>query len=194
MGITIYYTFVRRRNPDDLLEAARREAVKRGMKILHLSPHHLVIDPHPKCESIELHWGTWKDIQRPEALTGQDADYWQWVKSVIQDYYGRLVHDDDWICLGFTKTQFAGTDVHCAVAEFLRFVASRCHLADIADEADYYEGGPDSVGEVKETFDRTNKLLSKLAATLKETFGDENVLCGQDIAEEMADDSAAASA
>jgi hypothetical protein len=185
MGITIHYTFVRRQNPHALMAEVNQAAKKRGMKIEHNSSHHLVIAPHPQCEWIDLNWRTWKEIKGAKAEdNSEDGDYLNFLKGVVEHYYLPLVQDNDWICVGFTKTQFAGVDCHCAVAELLRFVASRCRLAEIGDEASYYEDGLCRYEKTKEQFDRTNKVLGDVTALLKAKFGADNVICGQDLSED----------
>ncbi len=183
MGIEIHYAFVRRKTPATLMKEIHKEAIRRGMKIRHFSQYRLLIDPHPQSEWIDLNWRTWQSIRDEKEPAGDDADYWQWVKGIVERFYLRLIRDDDWICLGFTKTQFAGINCHCEVAELLRRVACRCRLADIGDEAGYYEGGKEDYDQAKEAFDANNKAISLLTAQLKEQFGAGNVFCGQDFLE-----------
>ena len=183
MGIEIHYAFVRRKAPATLMKEIHMEAIRRGMRIRHFSQNRLLIEPHPQSEWIDLHWRTWQSIRDEKETSDENADYWQWVKTIVERFYTRLVRDGDWICLGFTKTQYAGIKCHCEVAELLRMVACRCRLADIGDEAGYYEGGKDDYDQAKEAFDANNKAISLLAAQLKEQFGAENVLCGQDFIE-----------
>ena len=186
MGITIHYAFIRRNAPEALLKRVAGKARALGMRIEHLSPTHLVIDPHPQSEWIDLHWRQWKLVKSDSAECGEkEADELKWAKEVFSMYYPRSVHDEDWVCLGFTKTQFAGVECHCAVAELLRLVAAYCRLADVSDEADYYEWGPAGCENAKRAFDASAKAISQLAARLKEQFGAENVFCGQDAAAEF---------
>lgn len=181
MGITIHYAFFRRNAPEPLMQEVAKEAVKQGMKIVTRTKNRLCIEPHPHSEWIDLHWKTWKAIKDGVPQYLDDADQWEWIKSVVERYYAKLVREDDWVCIGFTKTEFAGVDCHCAVAELLRLVGSRCRLSGIGDEAGYYELGRAGYGRAKHAFDASSKAISLLAAQLRKQCGAENVRCGQDI-------------
>lgn len=180
MGITIHFAFIRRAAPSTLLTQVAAKARRLGMQVEHRSPNHLLIDPHPHSECIDLHWRQWKTLKE-DCADGDDADERRWAREVIEHYCPRLVHDEDWVCLGFTKTQFAGWECHCAVAELLRMVGSYCRLSDVGDEGDDYESGSAGQERIKRAFDDSNKAISELAGQLKAQFGVDNIICGQDL-------------
>lgn len=168
MGITIYYAFVRRQEPQDLNQQVEKLVRSMGMKIMGNSDNHLAILPHPKCESINLEWRQWKSIK---GMPKSEANYWQNVKLDFSN-----IHEDEWVCIGFTKTQYAGIKCHREVCEVLRFVSAHCSKSAISDEAEHYEMfGESAYEKAKKNFDASTKLLSIVAGTLKEVCGKENV-------------------
>ena len=179
MGITIHYTFVRRMSPEFLLRQTAAKARRMGMQVERHSANHLLINPHPECESVDLNFRQWKSLQNIDD-TSDDADECKWLRQMMEHNCGRVIRDEDWICQGFTKTQFAGWECHCTVAELLRFVSAYCRLTEISDEGGYYEAGADRYHRVKDAFDSSSRAISEFAGKLKEAFGADNVLCGQD--------------
>lgn len=171
MGITIHYTFMVR-NKDAvcrILKEIKETALKVGIKILYDRETCLGIHPHPGCESMNLDFSQWKEVKQ--------AKEWSYCKEVMLDFE-KVLHDDDYVCASFTKTQYAGYKVHVIVAEMLRKIAARCTLAHVSDEADYYETR--STDSAVKNFDESSKMISNIAGMLKETFGKDNVYCSID--------------
>jgi hypothetical protein len=182
MGITIHYSFIRHNDPEPLMQRISEQAAKLGMRIQHRSVNHLVIDPHPESEWIDLHWRKWKTIRQQVLEDAQDdVGELKLVENIVETYCPKLVYDEDWVCTGFTKTQFAGVDCHCAVAELLRQVAGYCRVSKVSDEAGCYELGKEGRDKAKRSFDEMNTMLSEFTARLKKEFGVDNVICGQDL-------------
>ncbi|MEN6384774.1 MAG: hypothetical protein ABFD79_06215 [Phycisphaerales bacterium] len=150
-------------------------AKKLGFKIENRAWNHLLVNPHPESEWIDLYWHKVKSIKKREG--------WDLEKSQIQDKRMGELYDDDWYCGGFTKTHYAGAECHVKVAEFLRFIATHCEKTNIYDEAGYYEKGwtDKTITELSEYWNDYNNMMSDLTAKLKEVFGSDNVTCGADL-------------
>ena len=182
MGITIHYRLVRRETPGYLLREVEVHALKLGMEVTHRSWNHLMIHPAPHCESIDLNWHKWKNVKKSNGELG--ARNWSYEKATLAQFQQAL-SDEDWVCSSFTKTHYAGVKCHIAVAELLRFIAGRCRLADIHDEADYYErGGKVGIELAKTSFDQLNAMMGRLTEQLKTQFGAENVITAYDLTRE----------
>ena len=168
MGVTVHYRFTRRETPEYLLRHIEALAKKIGMKITHRSWNHLIIDPHEKSESIDLHWHKVKTIKK-------QTKEWSYDSATINEL-GEL-DDEMWFCSGFTKTHYAGVEAHLKVAELLRIVGAYCQKSEIYDEAGYYEKGmtKNTEKDLKEYWNDYNKSLGNLTSKLKDIFGDENV-------------------
>jgi len=184
MGISIHYTFVRRKPLEALLQQVAAKARRKGMRVERCSTIHLLINPHPDSESIDLHFREWKALQKIDDAS-EDTDECKWLRQTLEHDFGRVLRDDDWVCQSFTKTQFAGWQCHCDVAELLRFVGAYCRLVEISDEAGYYEAGTDRYEPVKAAFDSSSRVIGEFTGVLKETFGSDNVLCAQDREDKM---------
>lgn len=171
MGITIHYRFmVKDRNAVlQVLKKAKEITVKLGMKILEDKETSLVIHPHKDSETMNLEFRKWNEVKAIKE--------WDYCKETMTDYE-KVVSDNDFVCSSFTKTQYAGLKIHVLVAEILRKVAGRCTLAYVDDEADYYETG--NIQKTAENFDKSSKMINKMAGMLKEAFGSENVYCAID--------------
>jgi hypothetical protein len=175
MGVTIHYRFARFSTPEHLLKKVEALAVKLGMKIEHRSWNHIVINPHENSEWINLHW------QKVRTIRARDKEKYDYDSGALDDL-GEL-DENMWFCSNFTKTHYAGVEAHIKVAELLRFIAAHSQKAEVSDEADYYETGMSktTLDRLKAYWDDYNKSLGLLAAKLKETFGNESVLCGGDM-------------
>lgn len=171
MGITIHYRFMTSNKEaiTQILGKAKDIAEKIGMKIIKDKDMSLTIHPHPDCETLCLEFNKWKEVK---AITK-----WDYCKETMKDYE-KVISDEDFVCSSFTKTQYAGVKAHILVAEILRIVAGKCTLAYISDEADYYETG--NAQKAAENFASNSRVINKVAAMLKETFGSENVYCSVD--------------
>ena len=171
MGITIHYAFKMRSRDAVLrvLKEAKKLAETTGMRILDSKELSLGIHPHPGCESLRLDFFQWKEVKIREG--------WDYCKEVMSDFKVKL-HDDDYVCADFTKTQYAGYRVHIMVAEFLRRIASSCTLAYISDEADYYESR--DAEKTRQEFDESSEAISRIAGVLKEAFGKDRVYASID--------------
>lgn len=175
MGLTIHYSLVRERSPEELLKKAEALAKKLGFKIEERSWNKLIINPHKESEWIELHFHKKKTIVKREG--------WDLEKKHIEENRAGETYDDDWFCGGFVKTHYAGWEAHIQVAEFMRFIASYCEKSNIHDESDYYEKGysEESAKELKEFLNDYNKSLGNITSKLKEAFGKGNVILGADL-------------
>lgn len=171
MGVTIHYAFMMRSEEAVLrvLREVKKMAEKVGMKAVKSEALNLVIDPHPDCETLALEFQKWSQVEQ--------RDGWDYCRDVMHDYKEKLV-DGDFVCAGFTKTQYAGYKVHVLVAELLRKVASRCTLAYVSDEADYYETSDEE--KTKQSFDESSEAISRIASVLKEAFGKDRVYASID--------------
>lgn len=171
MGITIHYRFmaISRDAVLKLLAEVKVIAEKLEMKVLEHRDMELVLHPHPDCETVNLDFRQWKEVK---AVTG-----WDYCKEVMQDYE-KILHDEDFVCGSFTKTQYAGYKAHVLVAELLRKVAGACTLAYVSDEADYYEIR--DTEKTRQEFDESSEAISKLASMLKEAFGKAKVYASID--------------
>jgi len=148
MGITIHYRFMfmNEKALEMTLMLAKRFAEKLGMEILRFNlsenKKELIISPDEKCETINLVFQKWKDVKKQGK-----KEAWVYEYAVLGDFkiknwkgeYEDLFEDNDWVCAEFTKTQFAGAEVHSKVCEVLRIVASFSSWVDIFDEGEYYE-------------------------------------------------------
>jgi len=175
MGITIHYAFMIR-DRDAVLQVLKEIkdiAVKLKMKIVDDSEMSLVVHPHPNSETINLEFKTWIEVKQKK-----EFDY---CKATLQDYE-KVLDDKNFVCSDFTKTQYAGYKTHILVAEMLRRVASRCTLAYVSDEADYYETR--NIDKTAKNFDESSKMIGMIASMLKETFGKDSVYCAIDDTEE----------
>lgn len=172
MGITIHYGFMAR-NKDaviKLLSDIKETTEKCGMKIIQSEDMLLNIHPHPKCENLVLDFVKWK-----EAKNRAGFDY---CKETMTDFQ-KVISDEDYVCSDFTKTQYAGIKTHILVAELLRKVAQRCTLAYVYDEAGYYETR--NIEKTAKNFDSSSEMIRKLGEQLKEMFGADKVICGEDL-------------
>jgi len=150
MGITIHYRFMFRDEKalERVLFLVKKFAEEKlGMKILKFDMNEktkeLIIHPDGKCETINLVFQRWKDVKE------KSKNKWTYEYEVLSKYklcfnektenFSDFFADDDWVCADFTKTQFAGAEVHAKVCEVLRLVASFASFVDISDEANYYE-------------------------------------------------------
>jgi hypothetical protein len=171
MGITIHYAFMMR-DRDAVLQVLKEIkdiAVKLKMKIVDDSGMSLVVHPHPNCETLNLEFKKWFEVKQKKGF-----DY---CKATLQDYE-KVLDDKEFVCSDFTKTQYAGYKTHILVAEMLRKVASRCTLAYVYDEADYYETR--NLEKTAKNFDESSKMIGMIAGVLKEIFGKDNVYCAID--------------
>ncbi len=175
MGVTIHYRFARNKTPEHLLKKVETLAKNLGMAIIHRSWNHLIINPNDKSESIELHWHKVKTIK------ARDKDKWSIESATINDL-GKL-DNETWFCSSFTKTHYAGVEIHIKVAELLRFVAGRCTKSEISDEAGYHESGMSekTLEKLKSYWDDYNKSIALITGELKEAFGKENVITGDEL-------------
>ena len=150
-------------------------ADKMGMAVVHRSQNHLIINPHEKSESISLHWHKVKTIK------SKNKSKWSIESATIDDL--GMLDDESWFCSNFTKTHYAGVETHVKVATLLRFVASYCTKSEVSDEAGYYEGelSNKTIEELKSYWDDYNKSIGLLAAKLKQAFGKENVITGDEL-------------
>jgi len=172
MGVTIHWDFVRSESPEKLLKRAEKVAKELGFKIEERGWNKLIINPDEESEWICLHFHKAKTIKR---RVGYDLEK--------EKMSRKEVYKDDWFTGGFTKTHYAGPEVHIKVAEFLRFIASNCEEAKVHDEAHYYENGFDKkfIEKLKAYWDDYNKMIGNLAGQLKKAFGKDNVLCSGDL-------------
>lgn len=168
MGVTIHYRFIRQEMPEELLKKAEIIAKELNFKILKRSWNKLILHPSEDCETIELHWHKYKTIKKREG--------WDYEKETLKD---KEIDDDYWVVSGFTKTQYAGYSTHMKVAEFLRFIARYCTETEVYDEAHYYES--QDIEKLKENLDSSSKMIANIAGLLKETFGKENVVTGDEL-------------
>lgn len=171
MGITIHYRFMVRSRDAllELLAEVKAIAEKLEMKVLEHRDMELVLHPHPDCESVNLEFRQWKEVKAVKE--------WDYCKEVMQDYE-KILHDEDFVCGSFTKTQYAGYKTHVLVAELLRKVAGLCTLAYVSDEADYYETR--DAEKTRQEFDESSEMISKLAGVLKEALGKDKVYASID--------------
>ena len=171
MGITIHYAVkIRTKNVVlRVLQDARAMAEQAGMKVYDIKEMGLGIHPHQGCESLRLDFFKWKEVKAREG--------WDYCKEVMSDYE-KVLHDEDYVCADFTKTQYAGYRVHVMVAEFLRRIASSCTLAYISDEADYYESR--DAEKTRQEFDESTEAINKIATVLKGAFGKDRVYASID--------------
>lgn len=181
MGLTIHYSFAKEKTPEYLLREAENIAKNLGWKVLHRSWNHIILHPHERCESIELHFRKVKNI-KPAYEDGKMTQDWSIEGVNLKDCKGNM-DENDWFCGGFVKTHYAGYQIHIQVVEFLRFMASKCFLSYINDESDYYENGYSKKEEerLKEYLDGYNVMIGNLASTLKKGFGDKNIITGGDL-------------
>ena len=180
MGLTINYSLVRERTPEELLKKAEIIANNLGFKIEERSWNKLIINPHDESEWICLHFHKVKNI-KPAYKDGKMTDDWSIDGAKLQDI--KDPDPEEWFCGGFVKTHYAGFKTHIKVAEFMRYVASYCEKTDINDESDYYEKGysEKSAEELKIYLDDYNGMLGNLTGQLKDVFGKENVILGSDL-------------
>jgi lipopolysaccharide biosynthesis glycosyltransferase len=154
--------------PELLMKKAEEIAKKLGFVIQERSWNKLLVNPHEDSEWVELHWHKWKTVKQRNGF-----DYTNETMKEMK------LDDEDWVCSGFVKTQYAGIETHIKVCEFLRYVASFCQEVDICDEADFYENR--DLNGAKESFDSSSKMISSLSAALKDAFGAENVITGDQL-------------
>lgn len=175
MGVTIHYRLARNQMPEYLLKKVEALAKKLGMIIEHRSWNHLEINPHEQSESIELHWHKVKTIK------SRDKEKWDYNRATINEL-GEL-DNETWFCSSFTKTHYAGVEIHIKVAELLRFIASHCTKSEISDEAGYYEAGMSekTLEKLKSYWNDYNKSIGLFTAKLKEAFGKGNVITGNEL-------------
>ena len=161
MGITIHYRFMARSRDavSKLLAEVKVIAEKLGMKVLEHRDLELVLHPHPDCETLALEFEQWKAVKQREG--------WNYCKEVMQDYE-KVLHDDDYVCGSFTKTQYAGYKTHVLVAELLRkWQAHALWPMSQMRQATMRQGMQKTMQE----FDESSEAISKIAGMLKEAFG-----------------------
>lgn len=172
MGITIHYGFMAL-NKDaviKLMAEIKETAEKCGMKIIQSEDMTLNIHPHPKCETLLIDFVKWKEAKNKEGF-----DY---CKATMTDFQ-KVISDENYVCSNFTKTQYAGIQTHILVAELLRKVAQRCTLSYVYDEAGYYETR--NIEKTAKSFDSNLKMIHKLGEQLKEMYGSDKVISGEDL-------------
>ena len=172
MGITIHYGFmaINRDAVIKLIAEIKGIAEKCGMKIVQADEMMLNILPHPKCETLLIDFIKWKEAKNREGF-----DY---CKETMMDFQ-KVISDENYVCSNCTKTQYAGIKTHILVAELLRKVAQQCTLAYVYDEAGYYETR--NIEKTAKNFDSSSEMIRKLGEQLKEMYGADNVICGEDL-------------
>jgi len=175
IGITIHYRFIRSEEPEYLMKEIEENVKKLGVEVIERGWNKLILLPHPKCESITLHWHKWKTIKARK-------EDWDYERETMKKFEEEL-DDDAWICAGFTKTQYAGVKAHMTTVEILRKVGSRCTFSIVSDEADYYETGfqEESIDKLEEEFGESTKMIEGIGTALKEMYGKDRVITGSDL-------------
>lgn len=98
-----------------------------------------------------------REVTLKRARDDEDWDYVGPVKGVeIRPHKDaeplRLEFDENLYVQEFMKTQFAPTDIHIAVVEFLQSIEPLFASLEVYDEAEYYETG--DLNELRRHFDR----------------------------------------
>lgn len=172
MGITIHFGFmaINRDAVIKLIEEIKRTAEACGMKIVKADEMTLNILPHPKCESLVFKFEKWKDVKNSEGF--------HYCKATMEDFQ-KVISDENYVCGDFTKTQYAGIEIHVLVAELIRKAAQKCTLAYVYDEAGYYETR--DIKRASRNFEANSELIRKLGEQLKEMYGADKVIFGGDL-------------
>ena len=159
MGVTISHKLGQNKvYIKDTLDQAQRyaESIKSDIveveEIRRINDYKLHIDI-TGCESLSF---VFKSV---EEIESKAKDGWDYVSAsfdrkldagyMIEEY----PENEKYYCAEFCKTQFAKNIMaHKLVADIIKVVASRCFLAEISDEGDYYHSGKlgDAISAIKE--------------------------------------------
>lgn len=119
------------------------------------------------CETLSFNFKSAKEVIKD----GKDG--WDYVHAVFG--YGKEIDEgyeidlypdnEQFYCASCCKTQFAKTLVeHKFVADIIRAVASRCYIAEIHDEGNYYYSG--ELEDAAEAIEENGKLIDSIGGKL----------------------------
>ena len=182
MGVTIHHTLAQARRDtkatlDNTEALARRfeiQAVQIGVpfEIRRLSDTSLLVDIG-QCETLAFEFAPMPSIEQQRAKYN---DSWDSFKEWRQhdhagEHYERYPEQLYLWCNSFCKTQFAHELLqHRMVAELIRATASRCQIAYVYDEGDYYHTG--RIEDASEAISENGKMINGLVAQLEGTGWD----------------------
>lgn len=181
MGVTIHYRLGQykayvpkmldevQKQAEDLRDNLAKK-VGVTVEVTRHHPYRLAIDMDG-CETLMFGFGSMKHWQEKEG--------WGYEKSTLGQTFRPEILADDRLMFAsaFCKTQYAEKLVeHKWVADLLRLVAGRCHLAEVSDEGDYYHSGV--IEDAAKAIGANGAMIAQLGAMLRGEFGADNVVSG----------------
>jgi hypothetical protein len=170
MGVTIHYRLAQRKehikNALDVTEAVAKrirdeQASRLGIEfeVKRESEMKLRIDIGG-CETLRF------DFNAVAKIIEDAGENWSYDKAVIVDEgLAKLEDEDTYWAAGFCKTQFADNIIeHKWVADLIKVIASRCRIAHVSDEGDYYHSG--YLGDAMNAIGENGKLIDNVARML----------------------------
>ena len=167
MGVTIHYQLGQKKEfiKDNLdsVEIVAKEYQKEAKKyeipfeIKRFNDLKLFIDIGG-CETLVFNF-------KPVFEIINKKDAWSYDNAVLTENGTKKLDADLFYTASFCKTQFCSNIIeHEFVANLIRTIASRCRLADVYDEGDYYHTGKieNASDNIKENGKMINGLMSQL--------------------------------
>jgi len=178
MGVTIHYRLGQKENlVKKTLDSAqvyaqeikKNQAEKTGIpfEIIRVAKNILYINIG-KCETLALRFDSMEKYRKEEERG------WSYEVETLKEI-SELNTDLHW-CSAFCKTQYGKLIEHKWVADILKVVASRCRIANVNDEGEYYhtEQLEDAEGSILENAE----VIKKVGEALTDKFGSDNVIKG----------------
>jgi len=183
MGVTIHYKLGQSEEfvskmldwAQIVAETYRKEAEikKIPFEIRRISDKRLDIDIG-NCETLVFSFNRLSDYEK-ESKNGYNYEYETLIRG---EGIGKQDEDLLWAS-AFCKTQFSNKVVeHEMVAEIIRTVASRCRIASVYDEGDYYHSC--NLEDAKKNIIENGKLIGKVGEMLKQKgWNDDQIVKGE---------------
>lgn len=137
--------------------ASKETSIK--VSVERVSPTQLYVDVG-NCETVAFDFRPFKDWQKIYEAKG-----WDYTGAVLNDLVVMDKEQYSW-CAEFYKTQFARSLAeHKMVCDLVKFVASRCRVAVVYDEGDYYHTG--KIDNAGEAIAENGQMITDLVNALK---------------------------
>ncbi len=169
MGLTIYYkaTFNPKASLPEMIEEVRdiaeiykwdyhifeKEFPKKslGKKTYNNNLYGILLHPHKKCETVSLSFLSNGTLCCPSSI----------IQLQSKDNKDKKIFPGH-----FTKTQYAGPDIHKIIIDLLRYLSKKyLKKFSLVDESKYWETNDEKL--MRKTFDEWNAMMDSFAHTLK---------------------------